>query len=116
MPTTLLRLSLSPFALFALAACMEQQSLDRTQSRFVTVEGRRMKVDLSATGQPQEFDLLVVRDSIVVNPDPDNELERGKEAARRVMREVCNLRRLAPHVVDARLDHSINYHVRFRCA
>ena len=65
MPTTLLRLSLSPFALFALAACMEQQSLDRTQSRFVTVEGRRMKVDLSATGQPQEFDLLVVRDSIV---------------------------------------------------
>ena len=69
----------------------------------------------SDLGQPQEFDLLMVRDTIVVNPDPERELERGRAAADRVMREVCNLRRLAPQVVDARMDQTINYHVRFRC-
>ena len=104
-----------PLVAVALAACMEQQTLDRTQSRFVTVEGRRLRVDLSATGQPQEFDLLVVRDTIVINPDPDRELARAEVASARVMREVCNLRRLSPEVVSARMDQTINYHVRFRC-
>ena len=102
-------------AVAGLSACMEQQTLDRTQSRIVTVDGRRMRVDLAATGQPQEFDLLVVRDSIVLNPDPETERTRGQAAAARVMREVCNLRRLTPQVVDERLDQQINYHVRFRC-
>ena len=105
-----------PVALLMLAACAaEQQSLQGTQSRFITVAGRRMKVDLSATGQPQEFDLLVVRDTVVINPNPDNEQARAQEAANRVMREVCNLRRLTPEVVDSRLEQQINYHVRFRC-
>ena len=104
-----------PLAIAALSGCMEQQSLDRTQSRFVTVEGRRLRVDLSATGQPQEFDLLVVRDTIVINPDPDRERARAELASARVMREVCNLRRLTPQVIDARMDQTINYHVRFRC-
>lgn len=109
------RWSCLAIALACLSACEEQHNLDRTSSRFITVNGKRMKVDLSPTGQPQEFDLLVVRDAIVVNPDPDSEVARGREAAARVMREVCNLRRLTPQVIDDRLEQQVNYYVRFRC-
>jgi hypothetical protein len=65
--------------------------------------------------RPNEYTLLVVRDAIVVNPDPESERERGQDAATRVMREVCNLKGLSPRVLDDRLVQQINYYVRFRC-
>jgi len=75
-----------------------------------------MKVNLSPTGTPNEYDLLVVRDAMVINPDPESERERGEEVATRVMREVCSVKGLQPQVIDHRLVQQINFYVRFRCA
>jgi hypothetical protein len=100
----------------ALGACHDQQTIEGTRSHTVNVTGKQMKVNLSPTGAPNEFDLLVVRDAIVVNPDTESERERGQEAASRVMREVCNVKGLKPQVLDDRLVQKINYYARFRCA
>jgi len=102
-------------AALGLGACHDQQSIEGTQSQYMNVAGKRMKVDLKPTGVPGEFDILVVRDAMVVNPDPESETERGQEAATRVMREVCGVKGLNPQVLDHRLVRQINYYVRFRC-
>jgi hypothetical protein len=102
-------------AVLGLCGCHSQQSIEGTQSQYMNVEGKRMKVDLKPTGAPGEFDILVVRDAMVVNPDPESETERGQEAATRVMREVCGAKGLNPQVLDHRLVRQINYYVRFRC-
>jgi hypothetical protein len=103
-------------AALSLGACHNQHSIEGTQSQYVNVVGKRVKVDLSPTDVPGQFDLLVVRDAIVLNPDPETERERGRDAARRVMEEVCGVKRLTPQVLGERLVQQLNYYVRFRCA
>ena len=102
-------------AALGLGACQTQQNIEGTQSQYINVEGKRMKVDLKPTGVPGEFTLLAVRDAMVVNPDPESEIERGQAAATRVMREVCGVKGLNPQVLDHQLVRQINYHVRFKC-
>ena len=102
-------------AAIGLGACHDQQSIERTQSQYMNVGGKRVKVDLKPTDVPGQFDLLVVRDTIVVNPDPETERERGRDAATRVMEEVCGGKRLRPEVLGERLVQQLNYYVRFRC-
>lgn len=103
-------------AALATAGCHDQQTIEGTSSRTVNVAGKRMKVNLSPTGTPNEFDLLIVRDAVVIDPDPQSERARGEEVATRVTREVCKVKSLAPQIVSARLADEINYYVRFRCA
>lgn len=112
------RLALSctaSLAALALAACHDQQTIEGTSSRTINVAGKRMKANLSPTGVPNEYDLLIVRDAMVINPDPQSERERGEEAATRVTREVCKVRSLNPQIVSERMTAEINYYVRFRC-
>ena len=106
-----------PAALLAasVAACHDQHTIEGTRSQTINVAGKRMKVNLSPTGTPNEYDLLVVRDAMVVNPDPETERGRGEEAATRVMREVCSVKGLRPQVLDDRLVQQINFYVHFRC-
>ncbi len=108
-------ITFAAWAAICLGACHDQQTIEGTRSQTINVAGKRMKVNLSPTGTPNEYDLLVVRDAMVVNPDPESERERGEEAATRVMREVCNVKRLSPQVLDDRLVQQINLYVRFRC-
>jgi hypothetical protein len=110
-----LTLAAALLAALGLAACHDQQSIEGTQSQYMNVAGKRVKVDLKPTGVPGEFDILVVRDAIVVNPDPETERERGRDAATRVMQEVCGIKRLRPQAVSERLVQQLNYYVRFRC-
>ncbi|KAF0098727.1 MAG: hypothetical protein FD144_4246 [Rhodospirillaceae bacterium] len=100
----------------AAAACHDQQTIEGTSSRTLNVAGKRLKANLTPTGTPNEFDLLIVRDAVVIDPDPASERARGEEAAARVTREVCQVRRLNPQIVSERLVSEINYYVRFRCA
>lgn len=102
-------------AAVAMAACHDQQTIEGTSSRTINVAGKRMKANLSPTGTPNEFDLLIVRDAVVIDPDPASERARGEEAASRVTREVCKVRSLRPQIVSERLVSEINYYVRFRC-
>jgi hypothetical protein len=102
-------------AAVAMTACHDQQTIEGTSSRTINVAGKRMKANLSPTGTPNEFDLLIVRDAVVVDPDPASERARGEEVATRVTREVCKVRSLSPQIVNERLVSEINYYVRFRC-
>jgi hypothetical protein len=52
----------------------------------MNVAGKRMKVDLSRSGVPGEFDLLVVRDAMVVNP---NSRKTSASAVRKPRRGSC---------------------------
>ena len=110
-----LPLAATLLATLGLGACHNQQNIEGTQSQYMNVAGKRMKVDLKPTGVPGEFDILVVRDAMVVNPDPESETERGQAAATRVMREVCGVKGLNPQVLDHQLVRQINYYVRFKC-
>lgn len=115
---TLPRLALAfavAMPLLAVAACHDQQTIEGTSPRTINVAGKRLKANLSPTGTPNEFDLLIVRDAIVIDPDPARERARGEEAAARVTREVCKVRSLSPQIVSERLVSEINYYVRFRC-
>jgi hypothetical protein len=112
------RLALSfaaTLAALAIAACQDQHTIEGTSSRTINVAGKRLKANLSPTGTPNEFDLLIVRDAVVIDPDPASERARGEEAAARVTREVCKVRSLNPQIVSERLVSEINYYVRFRC-
>lgn len=110
------RLMAGAFLLTAgLGGCHDQQTIEGTRSWTINVAGKRMKANLSPTGTPNEYDLLVVRDAMVASPDPESERERGEEAAARVMREVCNVKGLRPQVIDDRLVRQINFYVKFRC-
>lgn len=112
------RLALSfaaSLAALGMVACHDQHTIEGTSSRTINVAGKRMKANLSPTGTPNEYDLLIVRDAVVVNPDPQSERARGQEAATRVTREVCKVKGLSPQIIDDRLAEEINFHVRFRC-
>ena len=102
-------------AALAMVACHDQQTIEGTSSRTLNVAGKRMKANLSPTGAPNEFDLLIVRDAVVIDPDPQSERARGEEAATRVTREVCKVKSLSPRILSERLVDEINYYVRFRC-
>jgi hypothetical protein len=110
-----LRMATLGMATLAAVACHDQQTIEGTSSRTINVAGKRMKANLSPTGTLNEYDLLIVRDAIVVNPDPPSERERGEEAAARVTRDVCKVKGLSPQIMDERLLQEINFHVRFRC-
>jgi predicted small secreted protein len=100
-------------AAFTLAACGDQRTIEGTRAEYATVEGRRIEVRVGATGVPDEYRLLAVRDSIVIDPDPENERRRGREAARRFMELTCKGR---PYdVLDERLVEQLNLFVRFKC-
>lgn len=116
MPPQRLALSFAAtLAALAIAACQDQHTIEGTSFRTVNVAGKRLKANLSPTGTPSEFDLLIVRDAVVIDPDPASERARGAEAATRVTREVCKVRNLSPQIVNERLAGEINYYVRFRC-
>jgi hypothetical protein len=114
-PALSLAAALAALAAVATAGCHDQQTIEGTSSRTINVAGKRMKVNLSPSGTPNEFDLLIVRDAVVIDPDPQSERARGEEVATRVTREVCKVKSLAPQIVSARLVDEINYYVRFRC-
>jgi hypothetical protein len=102
-------------ALLSLGACHDQQTIEGTSSRFINVDGKRMKVNLSPTGVPNEYQLLTVRDAMVLNPDPQSERARGQQAAQRVMDAVCDTKGKSYQVLDERLVEQLNFYTRFRC-
>jgi hypothetical protein len=99
----------------SLGACHSQHTIEGTSSQYMNVAGKRVKANLSPSDVPGEFDLLIVRDAMVINPDPESERERGRDAATRVMRDVCGVKGLSPQVIGERLVQQLNYYVRFRC-
>jgi hypothetical protein len=96
-----------------LAGCLTQESIEGTRAEPMTVDGRKLKVNVGPTGTPGEFRLLVVRDTMVIDPDPALERRRAQEASRRVMASTCKDK--PPRVLNEGLSQEINYYVLFRC-
>lgn len=105
---------LSAPAALAIAACNDKGTLDRSQVEYMRVEGRRFEVRLAPTDTEREFRLLVVRATLVIDPDPEAERSRGWNVARQVMDRTCKGRPF--EVLEDNLVDNVNLYTRFRCA
>ena len=96
-----------------LVACHEKAALDRSRVEMVTMDGRKFEVRVAATGVADEYRMVVVRGSAVINPDPEFERQRTWKVARQVMDRTCNDR---PYqTFDDTLIDDVNLQLRFRC-
>jgi hypothetical protein len=99
-------------AAVALAACTPKGTLDRSQVEMVRVDGRRYEVRIAPAEVEGEYRLLVVRATIVVNPDPQLESERNWNVVQPFMQRTCK----GPFVVlENNLADKVNLYIRFRC-
>jgi hypothetical protein len=103
-----------PLALLALglAGCAPKGTLDRSQVEMVRVDGRRYEVRIAPAEVEGEYRLLVVRATLVVNPDPQLESERNWNVVQPFMQRTCK----GPFVVlENHLADDVNLYIRFRC-
>ena len=78
----------------------------------VRVEGRLYEVRVARAEAQGEYRLLIVRGTVVVNPDPKREAESLWNVVQPFMQRTCN----GPFVVlDNHLASDINLYIRFRC-
>ena len=96
-----------------MAACHDKATLEKSRTHVVTVEGRKYEVRVTPTDMPNEYRMLVVRATLVVNPDPERERQRDSNVARQVMDRLC---RGQPYqVLEESLTDNVNLQTRFRC-
>jgi hypothetical protein len=100
-------------AILLTAACYEKSSLDRSQVELVRIEGRQFEVRLTPTGNPNEYRMLVIRATLVVNPDPELEASRAREVAERYMKQTCKGGPYQEEVSGVAGD--LNFRTVFRC-
>ncbi len=97
----------------SLVACAQKASLDDTQVEMVTVDARKYEVRLGSTGTPGEYRMLIVRATLVINADSENEAERAQNVYPRFIDRTCKGR---PHeILSEGLSGQVNYYVLFRC-
>ena len=95
-----------------LAACAPKGTLDGSQVEKVRVDGRLYEVRIAPAEVEGEYRLLVVRATIVVNPDPQLESERNWNVVQPFMQRTCK----GPFVVlENNLADKVNLYIRFRC-
>ena len=101
------------FVLSALPGCYQKGTLEGTQVEQVKVEGRLFEVRIAPTGTQDEYRMLIIRATMVINPDSELEMTRAREVSQRFMERTCKGR---PHEeILAGLQGDINYRVLFRC-
>ncbi|MDP1966889.1 MAG: hypothetical protein Q8K93_32370 [Reyranella sp.] len=105
---------LALLALLMLGACNTKATLDDSQVETVRVDGRLFEVRIAPTGVANEYRMLVVRATVVINPDPEAERARDWNVARQYMDRTCKGRRY--QVLDNNLVDEVNLETRFRCA
>ena len=98
---------------FGLAACATTKGmLDRSQVETVRVDGRLYEVRVAPAEVEGEYRLLVVRGTIVVNPDSQLESQRLWNVVQPFMQRTCK----GPVVVlENNLADKVNLYIRFRC-
>lgn len=97
----------------SLVACAPKASLDDTQVEMVTVDARKYEVRLGSTGTPDEYRMLIVRATLVINADDELEAQRAQNVYPRFIDRTCKGR---PHeILSEGLSGEVNYYVLFRC-
>jgi hypothetical protein len=96
-----------------LAGCYQKSSLEGSQVEVVKVEGRRFEVRVTPTGTPNEYRMLIIRATMVINADPELEMARAREVAERYMKQTC---KGGPYEeILSGLEGDVNYRTLFRC-
>ncbi len=87
-------------------------TLDRSKVETVRVDGRLYEVRVASTEVEGEHQLLIVRATIVIDPDPDLESQRNWNVVQPFMQRTCkgHFVVLENHLVD-----KVNLYIRFRC-
>ena len=100
-------------ALSVLPGCYQKGTLEGTQVEQVKVEGRVFEVRIAPTGTQDEYRMLIIRATMVINPDSELEMIRAREVSRRYMESTCKGRPYEE--ILSGLQGDINYRVLFRC-
>lgn len=100
-------------AVVTLAACNDKASLERSQVEIIRVEGRRYEVRVAPTDVPDTYRLMIVRATLVVDPEPDTERSRAWNVARQIMDRTCKGRTYK--IFEDNLVDNVNLFTRFRC-
>lgn len=87
-------------------------TLDRSKVETVRVDGRLYEVRVASTEVEGEHQLLIVRATIVIDPDPVLESQRNWNVVQPFMQRTCKSHFvvLENHLVD-----KVNLYIRFRC-
>lgn len=105
--------ALVAIAALTLAGCSPKGSMEGSQVEVVMVEGRRYEVRVAPTGTPNEYRMLIIRATMVINPDPELESARAQVVAARYMKQTC---KGGPYEeIIAGLQGEVNYRTLFRC-
>jgi hypothetical protein len=99
-------------AVLATCATTPKGTLEGSRVETVKVDGRLYEVRVAPAEVEGEYRLLIVRGTIVVDPDPSRESQRLWNVVQPFMQRTCN----GPFVVvENHLADKINLYVRFRC-
>ena len=100
-------------ALLVLSACATKGSLDKSSVETVRVDGRLFEVRIAPTEADDEYRMMIVRATLVIEPDANLERERASTVARPFMARTCKGR---PYkILEDRLVDRVNFYTRFRC-
>ncbi len=98
----------------AVAACASKGTLDNSNVEVVKVDGRRFEVRIAPTDLANEYRMMIVRATLVIEPNAELERQRARNVARQFMERTCKGR---PYkVLEDRLADQVNYYTRFRCS
>jgi hypothetical protein len=100
-------------AALMLAACYDKGTLEGSRVEYVRVEGRRFEVRVVPAEVEGEFRMLVVRATIVLNPNPEAERSRAENVAKPFMERSC--RGQSYKVLEDLLIDNVTLSLRFRC-
>ena len=98
---------------FTLAACTPKGALDGSEVEAVKVDGRSYELRIASTAVEGEYRLLLVRGTIVIDPDAELESQRNWNIVQPFMQRTCkggNFVVLENHLAD-----KVNLYITFRC-
>jgi hypothetical protein len=100
-------------AALMLAACYDKGTLEGSRVEYVRVEGRRFEVRVAPADVEGEFRMLVVRATIILNPNPEAERSRAENVAKPFMERSCGGQ--SYKVLEDLLIDNVTLSLRFRC-
>jgi hypothetical protein len=71
------------------AACHDKGTLEGSRVEYVRVDGRRFEVRVAPADVEGEFRMLVVRATLVINPNAEAERSRAENLAKPFMTRSC---------------------------
>ena len=109
---SLTAIALAGLSAASLGGCYNKGSLAGSSVQLVTVDARKFEVRVAPTGNPDEYRMLIVRATMVYEPDPERERSRAEEVARRMIPQTCKDR---PYEEIIATLSGVNYRTVFRC-